>query len=126
MDLITKTLNYDFNTAYPLLMQELEIEGFNISIEIDMKKKMAAKLNKSIWEYRIIGIGKPDIVAKVLDEDMNIWVFMPCNIVIYTSWKGTTITFQPIKSELSNNKSELIKKIGEEIEEKFLSILENL
>gem|GEM_PF-3087703 len=48
MDLITKTLNYDFNTAYPLLMQELEIEGFNISIEIDMKKKMAAKLNKSI------------------------------------------------------------------------------
>ncbi len=90
---------------------------------IDVSEKIRNKVDKNFTNYSILGFCQPEIAYEYLSQDMNLWIFLPCSIVLYekdgitqiSTWLPSDIIWKIVKNknleQLDNRMSELIKKI---------------
>ncbi|MEW5701930.1 MAG: DUF302 domain-containing protein, partial [Candidatus Zixiibacteriota bacterium] len=62
---------------------ELQKEGFGILTEIDVKATMKKKLDLDFRRYVILGACNPHFASKMLAEEIEIGLLMPCNVIVY-------------------------------------------
>ena len=78
-----KEVNFDFSIAVDKVKNSLAQEGFGIISEIDVKATMKKKLDIDYDDYVILGACNPPFANKVLNADMDIGLFLPCNVLVY-------------------------------------------
>jgi uncharacterized protein (DUF302 family) len=90
---ITKQLDCDYEEAIEKVKAALAPEGFGVLTEIDVKTTLKKKLDKDFRRYMILGACNPQYAFKALSTEVNIGVFMPCNIIVYENdGGGSTVT----------------------------------
>jgi len=78
-----RSLDLKFETAVQQARESLKSEGFGVLCEIDIKEKLNEKLGVEFANYIILGACNPPLAYNALQQEMNIGLLLPCNVVVY-------------------------------------------
>jgi uncharacterized protein (DUF302 family) len=79
----SRTVEMDFDEAAEKTREGLKEEGFGVLSEIRLDEKLKEKLGVDFRRYVILGACNPPLAYKTLQEDINIGLLLPCNVVVY-------------------------------------------
>ena len=85
----TTTLTYD--QAITKVTEELKKEGFGVLTEIDIKETLKKKLNVEFRPYKILGACNPSLAHQALQKEVEVGMFLPCNVIVYQDDEGNTV-----------------------------------
>lgn len=123
----SKSLNTPFENTLEKVTQDLQKEGFGILTEIDVKETLKKKLDVDFRKYKILGACNPPYAHQALQNEEQIGLMLPCNIIVYESDHGETVVaaIDPIASMMAVE-NENLGKIAVEIQAKLKKVIENL
>ncbi len=79
----SRTVDFGFDEARERAIEALKTEGFGVLSEIRLDEKLKEKLGVDFRRYVILGACNPSLAYKTLQEDINIGLLLPCNVVVY-------------------------------------------
>lgn len=79
----SRTLDVPYEEAVKKTTAALKDEGFGVLCQIDIKEKLKEKLGVDFRRYVILGACNPPLAYKTLQEEINIGLLLPCNVVVY-------------------------------------------
>lgn len=79
----SKTVDLPYEDAVEKTRGALKDEGFGVLCEIDLKEKLKEKLGVDFRKYVILGACNPPLAYKTLQEEINIGLLLPCNVIVY-------------------------------------------
>jgi uncharacterized protein (DUF302 family) len=79
----SKTVDVPYAEAVEKTRAALKEEGFGVLCEIDIKGKLKEKLGVDFRKYVILGACNPALAYKTLQEEINIGLLLPCNVIVY-------------------------------------------
>lgn len=89
------TIERELTTTYDAVLAQmpdvLKAEGFGVLTEIDVKQTLKAKIDEDFRRYTILGACNPTLAHQALQEDLNVGVLLPCNVVVYERDGGGTV-----------------------------------
>jgi uncharacterized protein (DUF302 family) len=119
----SKTVNMSYEQAVEKVTAELKKEGFGVLTFIDVKETLKQKINVDFKKYAILGACNPPIAHKALQEEEQLGLLLPCNVIVYEK-EGKTIVsiFDPmVMTWILEN--EQMKPIAAEVQEKLQRVL---
>jgi uncharacterized protein (DUF302 family) len=87
----TVVLSVPFDEALARTKDAFAAQGFGTLTEIDMQATLAAKTGKQMGRYVIVGACNPALASRALDEEPQVGVLLPCNVVVRDSDRGVVI-----------------------------------
>jgi uncharacterized protein (DUF302 family) len=88
---LAKTTDLSYEQAIAKVTEELKKEGFGILTEIDVKETLKKKLNVDFRPYKILGACNPSLAHQALEKEVELGMFLPCNVIVYRSNDGRTV-----------------------------------
>ena len=79
----SKTVDLPYEKAVEKIHGALKDEGFGVLCEIDLKEKLKEKLGVDFRKYVILGACNPPLAYKTLQQEINIGLLLPCNVIVY-------------------------------------------
>lgn len=79
----SKTIEVPYGQAVEKARAALKAEGFGVLSEIDLKEKLKEKLDVNFRNYVILGACNPPLAYKTLQQEINIGLLLPCNVIVY-------------------------------------------
>ena len=79
----TRTVEMNFERARERTIEALKTEGFGVLSEIRLDEKLKEKLGVDFRRYVILGACNPSLAYQTLQEDINIGLLLPCNVIVY-------------------------------------------
>ncbi len=79
----SKTIDVPYEEAVDRVRAGLKEEGFGVLCEIDIKEKLKEKLGIDFRNYVILGACNPPLAYKTLQQEINIGLLLPCNVIVY-------------------------------------------
>ncbi len=121
-----RELETPFEETVTRIRETLQKEGFGVLTEIDMKGKLKEKLDVDFRKYVILGACNPQLAYSALQEDLDIGLLLPCNVIVYESEKGSVVAAIDAKKMLSVAGNPQLESTAETVNEKLRSAIENL
>lgn len=79
----SRTVDTEFDETIERTREALKDEGFGVLSEIRLDEKLKEKLGVDFRRYVILGACNPPLAYKTLQEDINIGLLLPCNVIVY-------------------------------------------
>jgi len=126
----SKTINLPYETALEKTRDALKAEGFGVLCEIDLKEKLKEKLGVDFRRYVILGACNPPLAYKTLQQEINIGLLLPCNVVVYEADESgkSVVAAVDARAMLSvvGGKNEALESVATEVNEKLNRIVAQL
>ncbi len=119
----SKTVDLSYEQTLEKVTAELKKEGFGVLTSIDVKETLRQKINKDFKKYTILGACNPPIAYKALQEEEELGLLLPCNVIVYEKDGKTQVSiFDPVVMTwiLEND---MMKPIATEVQEKLQRVL---
>jgi len=119
----SKTVDMPYEQAIEKVTAELKKEGFGVLTSIDVKETLKQKINVDFKKYAILGACNPPIAHKALQEEEELGLLLPCNVIVYEKDGKTRISiFDPmVMTWIMENDD--IKPIATEVQERLQRVL---
>ena len=119
----SKTVDLTYEQAIENVTAELKKEGFGVLTFIDVKETLKQKINVDFKKYAILGACNPPIAHRALQEEEELGLLLPCNVIIYEKDKKTRVSiFDPmVMTWIMEN--DQMKPIATEVQEKLQRVL---
>jgi len=119
----SKTVDLPFEQTIEKVTAELKKEGFGVLTSIDVKDTLKQKINVDFKKYTILGACNPPIAHKALQEEEEIGLLLPCNVIVYEKDGKTRVSiFDPmVMTWIMEN--DQMKPIAIEVQEKLQRVL---
>ena len=119
----SKTIDLPYEQAIEKVTAELKKEGFGVLTSIDVKETLKQKINVDFKKYTILGACNPPIAHKALQEEEDLGLLLPCNVIVYEKDNKTRISiFDPmVMTWIMENDN--IKPIATEVQERLQRVL---
>jgi len=85
------TLNVPYKQAVEKATAALKEEGFGVLTEIDVKATLKKKLDADFRRYIILGACNPKLAYQALQNELEIGLLLPCNVIVYETNEGQSI-----------------------------------
>ena len=79
----SRAVDFEFEEATQWTREALKTEGFGVLSEIRLDEKLKEKLGVDFRRYVILGACNPPLAYKTLQEEINIGLLLPCNVIVY-------------------------------------------
>ena len=79
-----------FDEAVDAMTHALKTEGFGVLTEINVQATLKKKINVSFRRYLILGACNPPLAYEALQNELEIGLLMPCNVILYETDEGET------------------------------------
>lgn len=125
----SKTLDIPYEKALEKTGAALKEEGFGVLCEIDIKGKLKEKLGVDFRRYTILGACNPPLAYKSLQEEINIGLLLPCNVIVYEANEVgksvvAAIDAKAMLSVVGNNPT--LDVVASEVNEKLKRVIAQL
>src|SRR5512147_2439352 len=88
----TKTIDVPYEEAIEKVRAALAKEGFGVLTQIDLKDKFKEKLGVDFRPYVILGACNPALAYESLQQEMEIGLLLPCNVIVYEQDGRTVVS----------------------------------
>jgi uncharacterized protein (DUF302 family) len=125
----TRDVPMGFDEAVERTRDVLKDEGFGVLSEIRMDEKFKEKLGVDFRKYVILGACNPPLAYKTVQEDINIGLLLPCNVVVYEADDAGRSTVAAIDARAMMSfvgESPEIVGVAGEVNEKLQRAIERL
>ena len=126
---LTKTIEVPYDQAVEKVREALKKEGFGVLSEIDIKAKLKEKIGVDFRRYVILGACNPPLAFKALQEELELGVHLPCNVIVYEAddTSKTVVSAVDAKAMLSLiGKNPVLEEVAEEVNERLLCVIKSL
>jgi len=96
-----RELTLPYREALDKTYEALKAEGFGVLTEIDLREKFKEKLGVEFRNYAILGACNPAIAFQSLQEELDLGLLLPCNVIVYDRDDGSTVAGIDAKSMLA-------------------------
>jgi uncharacterized protein (DUF302 family) len=125
----SKTLDVPYEQAVERARAALKAEGFGVLCEIDIKDKLKEKLGVDFRNYVILGARNPALAFKTLQQELNIGLLLPCNVIVYEADEGgksvvAAIDAKTMLSVVGDNA--MLDAVATEVNEKLKRVVAQL
>jgi uncharacterized protein (DUF302 family) len=113
---LAKITDLSYEQAITKVTDELKKEGFGVLTEIDVKETLKKKLNVDFRPYKILGACNPTLAHQALEKEVELGMFLPCNVIVYRGNDGrTVVSAVDPKVALGRLDRPLLEPIAEEV-----------
>jgi len=121
-----KQINASFSDTVARVKEELSKEGFGVLTEIDVRATLKKKLNIEYENYIILGVCNPTLAYNALQEEKEIGLFLPCNVIVYEDDGDVFVSAIMPTVAMEMIKNESLMKIASQAEEKLKKVISNI
>ena len=126
----SKTIGLPYEEAVEKVRGALKDEGFGVLCEIDLKDKLKEKLGVDFRKYVILGACNPPLAYQTLQEEINIGLLLPCNVIVYENDEAgksvvAAIDARTMLSVVGTNNATL-DQVATEVNEKLKRVVAKL
>ena len=89
---LSATLAGSITEVDPIVRKALQQEGFGIISEIDISAKLTEKLGVEHPPHLILGACNPGLAHKALEENVDVALALPCNVVLREEGESTIVS----------------------------------
>ncbi len=125
----SKTVDIPYAEAVEKTRAALKEEGFGVLSEIDIKEKLKEKLGVDFRRYVILGACNPPLAYKTLQQELEIGLLLPCNVIVYEADDTTksvvsAVDAQAMLSVVGNNAT--LDQVASEVNERLGRVISSL
>jgi uncharacterized protein (DUF302 family) len=119
----SKMVDMSYEQTIEKVTAELKKEGFGVLTSIDVKETLKQKINVDFKKYAILGACNPPIAHRALQEEEDLGLLLPCNVIVYEKEGKTRVSiFDPmVMTWIMENDN--MKPIATEVQEKLQRVL---
>jgi uncharacterized protein (DUF302 family) len=85
------TLPERYEQIIPRVKEALKSEQFGVLTEIDVRQTLQEKLGVETQPYLILGACNPQLAHRALEQEPDIGLLLPCNIVVRATSDGCRV-----------------------------------
>ena len=119
-----RELSIPFDDAVTRTYEKLQDEGFGVLTKIDLKEKFKEKLDVDFRRYVILGACNPTIAHQSLQEEIDLGLLLPCNVIVYEQDGGSVVAAIDAKSMLSVTGNSALEESASIINKKLVSAID--
>ncbi len=124
---IRVTLDVSYEAAIEKATAALKEEGFGVLTEIDVKATLKKKLDADFRRYIILGACNPKLAYQALQNEMEIGLLLPCNVIVYETDEGqSTVSIVDPISMMGVVESDALQVVADQATEKLTRVAEAL
>lgn len=121
------TLNVPYDKAIEKTTAALKEEGFGVLTEIDVQATLKKKLDADFRRYIILGACNPNLAYQALQNELEIGLLLPCNVIVYETNEGqSTVSIVDPLSMLGVVESPALDPIATEAKSRLQRVIKNL
>ncbi len=115
----SKTVDLTYEKAVERVTEEFKKEGFGVLTFIDVQDTLKKKIGVDFKRYAILGTCNPTFSHQVLQEEEEIGLLLPCNVIVYESNdKVNVAVFDPTVIS-AINKNPKIESVAQQVKTKL-------
>jgi len=123
----SRILNTSYEEALVKVQEALKEEGFGVLTTIDVQSTLKKKLDVDFRKYTILGACNPPYAFQALQTDLDVGLFLPCNVIIYeTDDNKVFVSAMNPVSVLGVIQNEKLGIITEAVSTKLQKVMENI
>ncbi|HSK71054.1 MAG TPA: DUF302 domain-containing protein [Pyrinomonadaceae bacterium] len=125
----SKTVELSFDETVERTRDALQKEGFGVLSEIDIDEKLKEKLGVDFRRYKILGACNPPLAYKTLQEEINIGLLLPCNVIVYEADEKnkSVVAAVDAKAMLSAvGENPKLSEVAQEVNERLQRVMKNI
>ena len=119
----SKTVDLSYEQAIEKVTAELKKEGFGVLTFIDVKETLKQKINVDFKKYAILGACNPPIAHRALQEEEQLGLLLPCNVIVYEKDGKTRVSIFDPMVMVWIMENDQMKPIASEVQEKLQRVL---
>lgn len=126
----SKTIDLPYEEAVEKARSALKDEGFGVLCEIDLKEKLKEKLDVDFRKYVILGACNPPLAYKTLQQEINIGLLLPCNVIVYEADDAGKSVVAAVDARamlsVAGGNNETLDSVATEVNEKLKRVVAQL
>lgn len=121
------TLDLSFAETVDAITMALKTEGFGILTEINVQETLKKKLGAEFRRYLILGACNPPLAYQALQNELEIGLLMPCNVIVYERDDGkTAVSIADPHAMLAITGTSALQEMADQAKAKLTRALEHL
>ena len=122
----SRTLDLAYEQAVESTREALKAEGFGVLSEIDIKDKLKEKLGVDFRNYVILGACNPALAYETLQQELDIGLLLPCNVIVYELEGKTIVSAVDAAKMLSVVGNPKLESTAGKVNEKLRRVIDSL
>ena len=122
----SKTVDIPYAEAVEKTRAALKEEGFGVLCEIDIKEKLKEKLGVDFRNYLILGACNPPLAYQTLQQEINIGLLLPCNVIVYDEAGRTVVAAIDAARMLSVVGNPMLDSTASTVNDKLRRVVESI
>jgi uncharacterized protein (DUF302 family) len=119
-------LTVPYEAAVERVTNALKEEGFGVLTEVDVKATLKKKLDADFRKYTILGACNPQLAKQALQEELEIGLLLPCNVIVYEADGGSVVSIVDPISMLGIVENPGLEPIAEDARSRLRRVYEAL
>jgi uncharacterized protein (DUF302 family) len=123
---IKRTVALPYPEALQKMREALQREGFGVLTEIDIREKLKEKLGIDYRPYTILGACNPPLANRALQEETDIGLLLPCNVIVYEEGDHSVVAAADPAAMVAMTGNVTLRDVADEARQKLERAMESL